>query len=179
MEHQPDSSQRGGAEQRLIALLAKDHGRGAALAVQLEVSVPHLARGGRSVGQRKINLPVGANSQFLEGRAGHKAVNGAGVYQKADGRFAPGTAAFLHEQGLVCQAHSKAKLAIFFHRDNVKPITPTTAMIPPTSEWTVGRSPSRTIANGITTMGVMAVMASTMPVGVVSSAHCRQLTPSV
>ena len=40
-------------------------------------------------------------------------------------------------------------------------------------------SPSNMRASGSMTMGVMAMMAVTMPVGVVSSAHCMQLTPIV
>ena len=39
-------------------------------------------------------------------------------------------------------------------------------------------SPSKMRASGSMTMGVMAMMAVTMPVGVFSSAHCMQLTPT-
>src|SRR6266852_6074330 len=52
-------------------------------------------------------------------------------------------------------------------------------MAPPTREWGVGRSPSKAKVKGMTTMGVTAMIASTMPVGVVSSAHCMTLTPMV
>src|SRR5436190_21040796 len=65
------------------------------------------------------------------------------------------------------------------HRDNANPTAPATAIAPPTSECIVGCSPSNTNVNGITTIGVTAMIASTIPVGVVSKAHCMQLTPKV
>ena len=50
---------------------------------------------------------------------------------------------------------------------------------PPPSSRARILSPSNRRASGSMTMGVMAMMAVTMPVGVVSSAHCMQLTPTV
>ena len=64
-------------------------------------------------------------------------------------------------------------------RESASPITPTAEIIPPTTDRAVIRSPSNTRASGSMTIGVMAMMAVTIPVGVFSSAHCMQVTPSV
>src|SRR5882672_7954513 len=63
--------------------------------------------------------------------------------------------------------------------DSVNITTPATATAPPSSERGVIFSPSNIRASGITVSGVSAAIDITMPVGVLSSAHCRQLTPSV
>ena len=52
-------------------------------------------------------------------------------------------------------------------------------MKPPTISRAEIRSPSKMRASGSMTMGVMAMMAVTMPVAVFSNAHCMQLTPTV
>jgi len=65
------------------------------------------------------------------------------------------------------------------HLARTRPTTPATPIAPPATARAVIFSPSNTRAKGITTSGVIAMIASTMPVGVVSSAHCMQLTPSV
>src|SRR5437870_2237034 len=76
----------------------------------------------------------------------------------------------------ICHSTRRAPAA---HHDSVNAIAPATAIAPPASERAVGRSPSKTSAKGMTTIGVIAMIASTTPVGVVSKAHCMQLTPKV
>src|ERR1019366_7024708 len=81
--------------------------------------------------------------------------------------------------GYFSRTRTTTKRKIMAHRQNVRPKTPATAMRPPVSDRAVIFSPSKTRASGSMTMGVMAMMAVTMPVGVFSSAHCMQLTPIV
>src|SRR5437763_1655025 len=61
----------------------------------------------------------------------------------------------------------------------VRAMTPATAIRAPINEYRLGCSPSNTHARGMTTIGVIAMIGKTMPVGVVSKARCMQLTPRV
>src|ERR1700690_4415954 len=55
---------------------------------------------------------------------------------------------------------------------------PATAMTPPMTERSEGRSPSSQNAIGIERRGVVATMGRTTPLGVVASAHWKQPTPA-
>jgi hypothetical protein len=73
VEDKTKTFKRGGAQQRLVIFLAKDHRCGTALTLELEVRVADRAAYSRAIGKAEVHSPIWLETQLPQQSARHEA----------------------------------------------------------------------------------------------------------